>query len=633
MKINFAALSKEGTAESAKINFAALSDEERAAEFAKMGDDAIEAALTEQKTWATAIFAKAEADLTVEDANTAEALVASMGALDAEKAARAAEAEDAAARFAAARATFAGESETSEGDGTEPAENQIASTGEPDETDEDSEPASAEGEDSEDGEDGEDSEDGEAAVTAAAVARGRRALPTSAAKKVGRQTQRPARKASTDVVITAAADVPEFSTGQRLSGMTEVAQTVMNRVKGFPTFNARAAEQAREQSGGQPVLHKFGAASFGAQFDASLTASRSAEKDHDVVKTAVTDHVNRVKASLSLDPAVQTAAMAWCSPSEVVYNWIADYVVDGLLSMPEVAAPRGGLVMTEGPQLAQTVYGTDAAIDGFGFGGTEAEMEAGYVKTCETIVCPDFVDHRLDFDGYCWKIPILTEATFPELVADAFRLTDVLYAHKMNRRFINDVLAQSTAVNAVNALGGSMNDTLEAFTQVAIKERRWWNLGENAVMEVKLPQEAKRIFKMDMARRSGLALNDVANDAKVAAHFAEHNLAVEYISDFDQRYGAATPTADWPETIRGIMYPAGTFLKSVKPVINLSAVYDAASLSENEYTGVFFEQGVMTIKRGYRSHVIEVPVCVAGATGANIFACEGFAVPGFDGSF
>jgi hypothetical protein len=632
MKIKFASLSDEAretlyaSMGAGATNFAALSDEERAIQFATMDDDAIEAAMTAQKAQATALFAREPGDLTIADADDAEALIASMGALEAEQKARTTAATEAAERFAKARATFGVE----DADGTDEVDEADEADAEEDESEEDESEEGDEGTDDGDADAGDG--EGDALTAAAIAARGRR-LPTSAAKKVGSQTKRPARKSSTDVVITAAADVPEFSTGQRLSGMAEVAQAVMNRVKGFPKFNSRAAEQAAEQSGGQPVLHKFGAAAFGAQFDASLTASRSAEKDHDVVKTAVTAHVDRVKASLSSDPTVVTAAMAWCSPSEVVYNWIADYVVDGLLDLPEVAAPRGGLVMTEGPQLAQTTYGTPEAVDAFGFGGTEAEMEAGYVKTCETIECPEFVDHRLDFDGYCWKIPILTEATFPELVADAFRLSDVLYAHKMNRRFIRDVLAQSTAVNATNALGGSMLDTLEAFTQVAIKERRWWNLGENAVMEVKLPQEARHIFKMDMARRSGLALTDVANDAKVAAHFASYNLAVTYISDFDQRYGAATPTADWPETIRGIMYPAGTFLKSVKPVINLSAVYDAASLSENEYTGVFFEQGVMTIKRGYRSHVIEVPVCVAGATGANVFDCGGFTDPSFNGSF
>ncbi len=458
----------------------------------------------------------------------------------------------------------------------------------------------------------------------------------SAAKAVGAKAKRPNVKATNDVVITAAADIPDFAAGQRLSGMSEVALAVMNRMKGFPTFNARAAEAAHSASGGAPVLNKFGAASFATSFDKSLVAGAGAESAHATIKEAVKQHTERITTSLGHNgatPAAMAAAMAWCSPSEVVYNWIADYVVDGLLTVPQIAAPRGGLWLTKGPQLAQTTYGTNAAIDGFGFDGTEAEMEAGYIKTCETIECPEFEEYRLDFDGYCWKIPILTESTFPELVADVMRLSDVLYARKMNRRLINDILDYSTPVDATNALGGSQMDTLEAFTQVAIKERRWWNIGTNAVMEIKFPQEALPIFLFDMARRSGLALNDVATAQKVAAHFAAHNFAVEYISDFDQRYGPATPVADWPETIRGIMYPAGAFVQSVKPVINLSAVYDAASLSENEYTGVFFEQGVMTIDRAYRSHVIEVPVCVAGRTGANDLTCTGFDVPEFDGSF
>jgi hypothetical protein len=624
-----------------KIIFAALSEEERTTQFAGMDSDALDAALTETRTEATRLFALDAP--TVDDADKAEKVVASLNIIEAEQERRAAVAADAAARFAAAKATFSTEAVN---DGVEDSDDET----DEDETEED-EADDAEADEDEADEDAEEVEaaakkkknpfekDEEEAVTTASGVDHTRSqrISTSAASKVGRKTKRPAVKASAEVVITAAADVEGFGNGQRLTGMSQVAEAVMARVKGFPKFNARAAEQTHEQSGGAPVLNRFGTASFSVPVDAALTASKAgSEEAHIVVKEAVKRHVERVNASIGLNgvtPTVQTAAMAWCSPSEVVYNWIADYVVDGLLDLPEIAAPRGGLMLTEGPRLAQDKYGTEAAVDAFGFGGTEAEMEAGYVKTCETIECPEFVDHRLDFDGYCWKIPILTEATFPELVADAMRLSDVLYAHKMNRRFIKDVLAKSTAIDATNALGAIQMDTLEAFTQVAIKERRWWNLGENAVMEVKFPQVARDIFKMDMARRSGLALNDVATDQKVAAHFAAYNLAVTYISDFDQRYGAATPTADWPETIRGIMYPAGTFVKSVKPVINLSSVYDAASLSENEYTGVFFEQGVMTIKRGYRSHVIEVPVCVAGRTGANDLTCTGFDTPAFDGSF
>ena len=126
----------------------------------------------------------------------------------------------------------------------------------------------------------------------------------------------------------------------------------------------------------------------------------------------------------------------------------------------------------------------------------------------------------------------------------------------------------------------------------------------------------------DMARRSGLALNDIATEQKVAAHFASKRLAVEYVSDWQDRHAAPTVTADWPATIKGLIYPAGTFAKAVEDVINLSGVHDAASLSANEYTGVFMEQGVMTVKLGYRSHEITVPVCTSGMTGANILTCD-----------
>jgi hypothetical protein len=379
--------------------------------------------------------------------------------------------------------------------------------------------------------------------------------------------------------------------------------------------------EALRSGGVHEQIVKVPVAQFNVQSTNDLTARSSTRDEYDAVGEAVKAHVERVNARLGFNgDAAMAAAMAWCSPSEVVYNWIADFVVDGLKQVPQISAPRGGLMLTEGPRLLQNALGGD--VSDFGFGGTEAEMEAGYVKTCETIVCPDFEDYRLDFDGYCWKIPILTESTFPELVADALRASDVAYAHKMNQRLINDILAESTPQNANLQYGGSVMDTLEAVVQVATKERRWWNLGRNAIIEVTLPDYALDIFKIDMQRRSGLALSDVATEQKVNAYFANHRLSVEYVSDFDERAGSAVPTPTWPNQIRAIVYPAGTFVQAQKDVITISAVHDAASLSQNEYTGVFYEQGVKTIRRGYRSTVITIDVCTAGTTGANAYLCD-----------
>ena len=78
-----------------------------------------------------------------------------------------------------------------------------------------------------------------------------------------------------------------------------------------------------------------------------------------------------------------------------------------------------------------------------------------------------------------------------------------------------------------------------------------------------------------------------------------------------------------PAAIQALIYPKGTFIKALENVINLQTVYDAASLSINEYTGVFFEQGILVAKAGYGSDLLTIPVCVAGQTGAAGIYCEG----------
>lgn len=587
-------------------------------DFSAMSAEDLTSAATEARTKATALFALTAPSIT--EVDEAEALVASLGQIEAEQATREQARTDAADRFAAARAAFSDEAEVEAAD--EVVEDEDEDEEPPFAADE-AEEVEAAAEDAEEDEAVEETADADAApdtVTASVNHTKAQTINTSsAARAVGRKVKRPQVAAASPVTIIAAADIPNVPMGSALKDMNAVASALKARGKGFAPFNIRAAEAANKASGGEPVLNKYAVASFGLQFDKSEVASKTSD-DYASTQSVVKAHKERVtagvQATLSGKADTLTAA-GWCAPSPYVYNWIADFVVDGLLTLPEIAAPRGGLQITQGPQLLQSTY---ADPDDFGFGGTEAQAIAGTAKTLETIECPDFVDHRLDWTGYGWTIPFLTEHAYPELVADALRLSNVAYAHKMNRRFINAVLAGSTA-RPTAGYGATFTDSLEALTQIAVKERRWWNLGENAVMEVKLPQEARDIYKFDMSRRSGLALNDIATDQKIAAHFANHNLSVEYLSDFDQT-PSGTATATWPANIRAIIYPAGTFAKAVDDVVNLSAIHDAASLSANEYTGVFFEQGTMTLKLGYNSHVVTVPVCTAGATGANVFVCD-----------
>lgn len=575
-----------------------------AIDFATAENDALTAALAEQRKAGDTLFALTEPTIT--QIKTAVAIKTSVKAIDAEIKARAKAVEDAAAEFAAARAEFSVDADPEVDPEVDPdADPEVDPDADVDpEVDPDVDPDA-------------DAEPGEGEGGDAVTASDRQTITAAAAKKaVAKGTKRPAaRLADKPIVITASGENIGFAIGDKMNGHSDVAKAFIKKATSFPQFNSRAAEARREATGGAPEIKPFDLASFGVNFPSSLTASGGEEGEYNAMRNAISEHTKALTASLkssqsggqSLKEALTAAG--WCAPSEPVYSYIADYVVDGLFTVPQVNAPRGGLLTTTGP--ARSSQG--AALDDFGFVQTEAQAIANTVKPLEGIVCPAFVDNRLDAIGYGFTIPFLTQKAYPELIADTLKFAGVLWSHKLNRRRINQALALADA-KTFEGYGPSTTDTLEVFSLIALNERRKWNLGRNAIMEVKVPLIALEIFRADMSRRSGLALDDVATEQKINAHFAARGLAVEYLSDWAEiSYGSEIVL---PGTFPALMYPAGTFVEAVEDVVNLSAFYDTASVTVNQYTGVFFEQGQMLIKVGYGATKLTIPVNTAGQSGA-----------------
>jgi hypothetical protein len=177
-------------------------------------------------------------------------------------------------------------------------------------------------------------------------------------------------------------------------------------------------------------------------------------------------------------------------------------------------------------------------------------------------------------------------------------------------------VALSQAVT-FSGYGPSLTDALEALSLIAVAERRKWNIGENAVMEVKMPLFAKEVFRADMSRRAAVAFDSVS-DGQIAKHFSDRHLAVEYVADWQEINGSGGTLTNLvlQGSFTALIYPAGTFVKAVEDVINLSATYDAASLTVNEFLGVFFEQGLMVFKAGYGASKVSIPINTAGEMGA-----------------
>lgn len=427
----------------------------------------------------------------------------------------------------------------------------------------------------------------EFAVTAAAPAR-----TTPRAALAGKRPAQPARPARPPMTITAAADVPGFATSSAIATMADLAEAVTSRMSGFP-------RQPEGRSGAQ--WQPYGVAQFRKTFSDDLRVDMGT-RDMDALARA-TDTTRLPGKSLE-------AAGGWCAPSETMYDFCENATAEGLLSVPEVAANRGGVRFTTGPDFA-TLYSSS------GFDQTEAEAIAGTSKGCYEITCPSFTEVRLDAIGLCIKVPILTNAAYPELVQSTIRQALLAHQHRVSAYAITKMVAAATSVT-LNAAGAATSTILASLDYLAAGLRQDYRLPFNSSIEAVLPFYARNIIRMDLANRGGVDLLAVS-DADIDRYLRARGINAQYIYNWQ---ALTTSQEGWPSTLDVLVYPAGTFVKATTDVINLSAVYDAASLDVNTYTGLFMEEGIAVFKRCFAAKKATLTLCGDGSTGAaDLAAC------------
>lgn len=409
-------------------------------------------------------------------------------------------------------------------------------------------------------------------------------------------------------VLIAAAAETGFASGSALS-MQQVGEALVHRVRGMK-------RPTKATQGSDIPMQFYPAAKFEIEYPDELTVGAQSD-GMEVASYAGTES--------RLPGGSLVAAGGWCAPSENIYDLCDGETLEGLISVPEINVSRGGINFTKGPQFSD-FYGTPWT-NGHGFLQTETEAIAGETKDCFELSCPDFTDVRLDAVGLCLKFPILTEAGYPELVKRYSTGALTAHQHRVSVEIINRMVALSGAaknyaVNGGAALGSAASDALAGLTIIANKRREEFRLAINASLEVVLPFWVKDVYKDDLGRRSGRNA-DAVSDAELKAHFDARHLAVQWVYGWQPLNTVATGTGalQYPTTYNALMYPAGTFVVGKANVIDLSAVYDAASLEVNTYTGTFTEQGLLVAEMCFDSDVVTLPTCAGGRTGANDLDC------------
>jgi hypothetical protein len=315
------------------------------------------------------------------------------------------------------------------------------------------------------------------------------------------------------------------------------------------------------------------------------------------------------------------AGVGWCAPSETIYTTCSQVTIDGILSVPEIGARRGGIRHNTGIEF-DSIFGA-----GTGFNIlTEAQVIADTVKTCVAIPCPSFVDDRLKVAVLCLTGDILQNRGYPEFVSEFVQGAIAVQAHNVNRQIIADIVAASTAVSLAGEpflSDGSVVSNVMSGVELAVTDIKYrLRLQRSATIEIVLPFWLKAQMRADWIRRNGPMDPDLA-DSQIEAMFRTRGANVQWVYDWLDAFsgvvggmGADTPVTALPTALQFLAYPAGTWVVARQDVIRLDSIYDSTNITTNKVTQLFMEDGFRAMQFCPLSRVYSMTICPSGATGA-----------------
>lgn len=446
---------------------------------------------------------------------------------------------------------------------------------------------------------------------------------------IARRTTRPDPTPQTDgnnlpfggaLVASAGAPRSAPAAGTSYGSWSDLARVGMEAFGSMSEGQLRSLVASAEHTG-MPFRQNTPLSTFRLEFPDELTIN-----DPSADSTSVLAHAASVDRA---GGAALVAANGWCSPSETMYD-LCDLPcsLDGILSLPEVNAPRGGLRFTKGLDFSAIYNGT-----GF-FHFTEAQMAAipRPDKPCMEIPCADFEDHRLDVDGLCITGDIMQSRTYPELVAQFMQGAMCAHAHRVNAFKLNAMFTGSANQGSITQAGyGAVANVLYAI-ELQIQAYRYRGRraqeGTPALLELVAPYWIKGVLRADIANRnapSGIGNPLMVSDSDITQWFSSRGVAVRFVYDWqdletieNDLTADPTPVTDYPNTVEFMLYEAGTWIVPTLDLITLESIYDSTLIKQNKFTALFTEQAFTIVERCFGSMRFQVPICATGNTGAQV---------------
>lgn len=416
-----------------------------------------------------------------------------------------------------------------------------------------------------------------------------------------------------ELKITAFADVPGFQMGSQFNDRHAVADA----------FAARAKHLAVTKNAPNYV----GVASIQNSFDTVLSDRTPSADVEAAIKKMTSD-----SSSLWSQGGITTAGGGWCAPSVNRYAFFDMTCEDGGIDLPTIGIERGGINFPTSPSLADVFTGEfTSGTNPWLWTETDdiATVTGDPNKPCVRVPCPDFTNVRLECYGICLTAGNLTDNAYPEATQHQISLLNSALFHATNARYIQQMLALSTAAITGGSGGAGVISPVLYMIELAAEDYRTrFGMCQTEVLEVVLPHWIIPAMRADATKRTGVDMVSVT-DAMIADWLDMRHVRAQFVSDWQVRAAGLpgfTETGSgfnsWPTSVQFMMYAAGTFVRGNGMQLNLGVVRDSVLNSENDHTAVWMEECHLIARFGVQSRLYTVNICADGTTGANdLTAC------------
>jgi hypothetical protein len=424
--------------------------------------------------------------------------------------------------------------------------------------------------------------------------------------------------------LVAAADVPGFAAGNPIdNGLAGLANAWEVRMMPMVTGNVNSGRDGDRTRVGIARIQRHMPEEFRIQDGRN--------------STDVKEKIDHACDETRLPGGSLTASAGWCAPSEQLYDLCPIRMTqEGLITLPQIQTQRGGIRYPADFDWA-------AVWSSIGFELTEEEVIAGREKRCVEVPCPqEWTECRMDVDGLCIRTPILMERGWPERVQQFFEGALLIHAHKQNAKKLARMEALSERViipgprpgtnptdPVVDPHGPGAVESLLSILELQVQYQRYrdrLSQSGGGTLEMIAPFWIRGVLKSDLRKKLGIDNRWSISDSQIDGYLRNCGVNPQYVYDWQDSFehpmnpggfGGPIPMR-WPNNVKLMLYPSGTFFELSDDVIILDGIYDHASLIKNVYTGLFTEEGWMVCKRCLDSYVIELDLCANGLSGSHI---------------